>query len=537
MNNLNYGADGRRLLLEGVNGLADAVKVTLGPKGRNVAILNIYGNTPKLTKDGVTVAKNVVFPDSIKNGGAVMVKDVAIRAGKNAGDGTTTATVLAQAIANSGIKAIDEGANPMDVKKGIEAATKEVVDYIKGVAQVVNISDEAKLLQVATVSANNDAEIGKLIADAIIKSGGNDGEIHVDKSNGFKTTMEHQNGYRFNSGLISPFFINNQEKMRCEFDNPLIIFYDKHITATREILPILEISAKNQRALLIVCENMTDEALMTLARNNHDKRIKAAVVQLPEFGVKRVQMMQDLAKLVGGKFHSADLGKGINTVTLEQLGTCEKVVIDMEKTVFVSPPATKDVITELADGIRKQIESAEEEGMKTFLKSHLASVTNGVVTLRIGGDSKVEIEEKMDRIDDALCATRSALEEGIIAGGGSTFLMAVKKLLVLQHPDKDFMIGYNIVKDAIASPFYQILENSGMPKQEQKNNYESLIGEEYGKGYNVKTEKIEDMIKAGVIDPAKVTRVAIESAASISGILITTECVISPYTPPNGTRS
>ncbi len=536
MNRIDYGKDGRALLLEGVNDLANAVKVTLGAMGRNVAIGNVYGNTPDMTKDGVTVAKKIKFPDPIKNMGATMVQDVAIRAGKNAGDGTTTATVLAQSIIVQGMAAVDEGGNPMDIKKGIEAATLEVVAYINDVATKAN-SDHENIKHIATVSANNDAEIGELIAKAIKEVGGNDGVILVENASGFKTTVERVDGFQLDRGFITPHFINVKDKNKCELQNPLIFFYDKHISTIREILPILEKVTKANRSLLIICDDLSDEALTVLVKNNYSGALKVAAIQLPEFGVKRLQIINDIAKLTNGKFFDEAIGKTASTIQLTDFGTCEKVTIDIEKTVLTGLPSTKEKIAELAENIKGKIADNENEQEKEFLKSHLSRVINGVAVLRVGGVSEPEIKEKKDRIDDALCATRSALEEGIIAGGGCTYLKAVERLITTTNPNKDFMKGYEIVKRAIAAPFHQILENAGISEDIRKGYYEEIIAGKYGIGFNVKTNKIEDMIGSGIIDPAKVARVALESAASIGGLFITTECVISPYTPPNSTRS
>lgn len=534
MKKLSYGAAGRAQLMAGVDALADAVQVTLGAKGRNVILVNWQRDGSHITKDGVTVAKSVEFPGFVKNAGAMMVKDVAIRAAEQAGDGTTTATVLARSIIKQGMAAIDAGANPMDIKKGIDAAVLEVVKYIKEVSKQVK-TDQEQVKQVATISANGDTEIGEIIAKAFAMVGGNDGEIIVENSPTVHTTLEHVNGFRFDRGFISPHFINTKGKLKCELVNPVILFFDKHIMAIREIFNILEKVIKANRSLLIVCDDCTDEALKTLIMNKHEGRIKICIVQMPEFGVRRAKVVGDMATLTGGRFFNEATGKAIKDITLEDLGSCEKIVVDQNKTIIIGAKA-KDKAEALAAEIKSQIDDAEDEHEKEFLRSHLAKVNNGVAILRVGGYSEVEIKEKKDRIDDSLCATSSALEEGIIAGGGSTYIKAIDKLLMIQHPNKDINTGYNIVKKAIAEPFHQILKNAGIEEPERKTVYESIVSGDYGIGYNVVSEKVENLLKTGVIDTAKVARVALESAGSIGGTFITTECVIAPFVPKGSTK-
>lgn len=539
MNKINYGEDGRNLLKEGVIALAKAVKVTLGACGRNVAIRTIQDEDPYLTKDGVTVARAITLPHKVKNMGARMVKNVAIKTAKDAGDGTTTATVLAESIIVQGMDAIKGGANPMELKKGIEAATKEVVAFIAEHSQKIDISSD-KLVQIATVSANGDSETGELIANAKRMVGGNDGIVIVERGVHYKTSVEPIPGYQFNTGLMTPLFINKKEKLRTEFENPRIFFYAKTISSIREILPLLEKvqkkieqAEKTPRPLLLICEGLIDEAFETLVRNTYEGHIRFAAVTLPEFGMKRIQMINDLAELTGTKFYTEEMNKSIEMLKVEDLGTCERVIIDMEKTILIGLNDKKEAISK---GIKEQIETCEDENEKEFLKSHLARVNSGVAILKVGGYSKAEVEEKYDRIDDALCAVRSALEEGIIPGGGAAYIKAIDKMIMVNHPQGDFKKGYDIVKKAISEPFHQILENAGMNVEAREVIYSDILKGDYGKGYNVRTEKMEDLLASGIIDPAKVARVALESAASIGGIFITTEAVISPFTPKGSTR-
>lgn len=542
MNKINYGGDGRNLLKEGVEALAKAVKVTLGACGRNVAIRTIQDEQPRITKDGVTVAKAITLPHKVKNMGARMVKDVAIKTARDAGDGTTTATVLAESIIVQGMDAIDNGSNPMDLKKGMEAATKEVIQFINENKKEIKLDSE-DLDKIAIVSANGDEETGKIIAESMRMVGGIDGVVIVEKGMQYKTQVELIPGYQFDSGLINPLFINKPEKLKTEFLKPFIFFYAKTLSSMRDILPLLEkvhrlipVGETSPRPLLLICEGLIDEAFETLVKNTYHGKIKFAAVTLPEIGMKRIQMINDLAELTGTKFYTQEMNKSIETIKAEDLGTCEKVIIDMEKTILVGLNSNKEKVASISEVIKSKIASCEDENEKSFLKSHLARVNNGVAILKIGGYSLAEVEEKYDRIDDALCATRSALEEGVIPGGGSAYIKAVDKLIMITHPNKDFEKGYNIIKKAISAPFHQILENAGLKEEQRNVIYGDILSGAYGRGYNVKTDKVENFLETGILDPAKVARVALESASSIGSIFITTECVISPFTPKGTTR-
>ncbi len=523
--NLEYNKDARAILLSGVNDLANAVKVTLGAKGRNVCIGNLYGNTPHNTKDGVTVAKNIRFKDMQKDMGAVMVKDVAIKTAETAGDGTTTATILAQSIITQGVEAIDAGANPIDIKKGIDQATLEVVKFIKSVSRPVNAGDE-RIRSVATISSNNDVVLGDIIAIAR-KQVGNDGEIYIQDSGTHETTVETVNGMRFERGFISPHFINIPDKNKCELMNPYIVFIDRKLTFVKELLPLLQMVSEEKRSLLIVCDDLADEALQTVLHNKNRGAVIVGAIKCPEIGIRRKMLMDDLATICGGVFITEDMGIKLDKIKKEQLGQANRVIIDRYSTLIAGGYSTDEKRAELVANIKGQIEDAQDNDEKEFLRSRLAKIQNGVAILKIGGVTPLEIEEKKDRIDDALRATKCAVEEGVVAGGGVTYLHGIIELNKFVIDNKDVKKGYEIVKKALASPFRQLLLNGGMEEKEIDFTYESIIEGKYGTGYNQKSEKIENLLECGVLDPTTVARVALENAASVSGMFLLTECIIS----------
>lgn len=531
-NKLSYSSEGREALLKGVKELAAAVKVTLGARGRTVAIGNVYGNTPHLTKDGVTVAKSIRLPNIENDMGAVMVKDAAIRTAETAGDGTTTACILAESIMEQGVAALGAGANPMDLKRGIDKAVTEVVSYIKSVAKKVD-SSHADIKKIATISANNDEEIGSLIATAM-KQVGNYGEIDTEDGNTYETTVEQLPGIGIERGFLSRHFINVPEKQTCTLINPYILYVDKKLSFVREIMPLLQMVSEEKRSLLIVSDDLSDEALQTVVMNKNRGALLVCAIKCPEFGVRRKIVMDDIATICGGIFITEDMGVKLDKTPKEtlfkKLGQAEKITITKDKTVIIGGKGDKEAVAGLIESIKVQLSETQDENEKPFLRTRLAKLTNGVATLRIGGVTEMEIKEKKDRIDDALCATRSAVEEGVVAGGGVTYLNAIRKLLVFTEKNKDVMEGINIVKKAIAAPFRQMLTNAGKSEAEIDFTYESIMAKEtkYGVGYNGKTEIIENLLDAGVLDPAKVARVALENAASIAGTFLTTEAVISP---------
>jgi chaperonin GroEL len=523
--NLTYSKDAREILLSGVTDLANAVKVTLGPKGRNVSIGNLYGNTPHNTKDGVTVAKNTRFKDMQKDMGAVMVKDAAIKTAEVAGDGTTTATIIAQSMISQGIAAIDEGANPMDIKRGIDKATAEVVEYIKSVAKPVD-SGHANIRDIAIVSANHDVSLGQLIATAR-KQVGNDGEIYVQESGTHETSVEPVNGMRIERGFLSPHFINVPDKNKCELINPYILMIDRKLSYVKEIIPILTMVSEEKRSLLVICDDLADEALQTVLHNKTRGAIVICAIKCAEFGSRRKMVMDDLATMTGGTFITEDMGLKADKVRKEHLGQASRVVIDRYSSLIAGGFGGDSAREELAKNIKGQLADSTDDEEKAFLRGRLAKVQNGVAILKIGGVTPIEIEEKKDRVDDALRATRCAVEEGVVAGGGATYLQAIHKLNTTVNENKDIAKGYDIVKKAIAAPFRQMLTNGGSTPEQIDFNYESILAAKYGIGYNQNTENIEDLLKSGILDPAMVARVALQSAASISGTVLLTECVIS----------
>jgi len=518
---LFFDIDARNRMKKGVDTLANAVKVTLGPKGRNVVIEKKFG-APSITKDGVTVAKEIELEDPIENMGAQMVKEVASKTADIAGDGTTTATVLAQSIISEGLKNVAAGANPMDLKRGIEKAVQKVIEHLKGQSQTVG-TDTSKIEQVAAISANNDAEIGKLIAEAMGKVG-KDGVITVEEAKGTETGIEVVEGMQFDRGYISPYFVTNSEKMEAELDKPYILIYDKKVSAMKDILHILEKIAQQGAPLLIIAEDLEGEALATLVVNKLRGTLRVAAVKAPGFGDRRKEMLQDIAVLTKGVVISEEQGYKLENADLSYLGRAERVVVDKDNTTVVGGQGKKEDITARVNQIKAQIETTTSDYDKEKLQERLAKLSGGVAVLNVGAATEVEMKEKKDRVDDALHATRAAVEEGIVAGGGVAYIRAIEALNQLKVENEDEETGINIVKRALEEPLRQIVENAGIEGsivvqkvKEGKTDY----------GFNARTEQYENLIGAGVIDPTKVTRIALENAASIAGMLLTTECVVA----------
>ncbi len=517
---IKFNIDARDLLKRGVDQLADAVKVTLGPKGRNVVIEKKFG-APLITKDGVSVAKEIELEDKFENTGAQLVKSVASKTGDDAGDGTTTATILTQAIVTEGLKNVTAGANPMDLKRGIDKAVKTVVDYIKTNSEQVGDNYD-KIEQVATVSANNDPEIGKLLADAMRKVS-KDGVITIEESKSRETYINVVEGMQFDRGYLSGYFVTDSEKMECVMDNPYILIYDKKISNIKDFLPILQPAAETGRPLLVIAEDVDSEALTTLVVNRLRAGLKICAVKAPGFGDRRKAMLEDIAILTGGTVISEEKGLKLEQATLEMLGTAEKVTIDKENTTIVNGAGSKESIQDRVNQIKNEIASTTSSYDKEKLQERLAKLAGGVAVLYVGANSEVEMKEKKDRVDDAFYATRAAIEEGVVAGGGSTYIHALDALKELKGDNQDEQTGINIVERAIEEPLRQIVPNAGgegavvvQKVREGKNDF----------GYNARTDVYEDLRKAGVIDPAKVSRVALENAASIAGMFLTTECII-----------
>ncbi len=515
-----FDVDAREQLKQGVDQLADAVKVTLGPKGRNVIIEKKFG-APQITKDGVTVAKEVELEDHFQNTGAQLLKSVASKTGDDAGDGTTTATILAQSIINVGLKNVTAGANPMDLKRGIDKAVKAVVDYIKTNAEKVDDNYD-KIEQVATVSANNDPEIGKLLADAMRKVS-KDGVITIEESKSRDTHIGVVEGMQFDRGYLSGYFVTNADKMECVMENPYILIYDKKISNLKDFLPILEPAAQSGRPLLVIAEDVDSEALTTLVVNRLRSNLKICAVKAPGFGDRRKAMLEDIAVLTGGLVISEEKGLKLEQATLEMLGTCDKVVISKDNTTIVNGAGEKQLIADRVAQIKSEIASTKSSYDKEKLQERLAKLAGGVAVLYVGANSEVEMKEKKDRVDDALCATRAAIEEGVVAGGGITYIRALDSLETLKGENPDEKVGIDIIKRAIEEPLRQIVGNSGKEGAVVVQKVREGKGDF---GYNARTDVYEDMRKAGVIDPAKVARVALENAASIAGMFLTTECVI-----------
>lgn len=517
---ITFDIDAREQLKQGVDALANAVKVTLGPKGRNVIIEKKYG-APQITKDGVTVAKEIELEDSVNNLGAQLVKEVATKTGDAAGDGTTTATVLAQAIINVGLKNVTSGANPMDLKRGIDKAVAEVVKSIRKQSQIVG-NDYDKIEQVATISANNDSEIGALIAEAM-KKVSKDGVITIEEAKGTDTTIEVVEGMQFDRGYISPYFVTSTEKMECEMENPYILIHDKKISSLKELLPILEPAVQSGRPLLIIAEDVDSEALTTLVVNRLRSNLKISAVKAPGFGDRRKEMLEDIAILTGGMVISEERGLKLESATLEMLGTAEKVTIDKDNTIIVNGAGKKQSIADRINQIKAQIAATTSDYDREKLQERLAKLSGGVAVLYVGAGSEVEMKEKKDRVDDALSATRAAIEEGIVPGGGVSYIRAIEAVAKLKGDNDDEKTGIEIIRRAIEEPLRQIVTNAGKEGAVVVQKVSEGTGDF---GYNARMDRYENLLAAGVVDPAKVTRVALENAASIAGMFLTTECVI-----------
>ena len=534
---LSFGEEARRSLKKGIDILADSVSVTLGPRGRNVILDKKFG-APSVTKDGVTVAKEIELKEPIENMGAQLVKEVASKTADDAGDGTTTATVLAQSIFANGIKNVAAGANPMDLKRGVDKAVVCVVENLKSQSKV--IKDASEISQVATVSANNDTEIGSMIANAMEKVG-KDGVITVEEAKGTGTEVKTVEGMQFDRGYLSPYFVTNSEKMEAELEDPYILIYDKKISAMKELLPILESVSQSGKPLMIIAEDIEGEALATIVVNKIRGSLKVAAVKAPGFGDRRKSMLEDIAILTGGTVISEERGYKLESATIDYLGNAEKINIDKDNTTIVSGNGKKADINARVNQIKQQIENTTSEYDKEKLQERLAKLSGGVAILYVGAATEVEMKEKKDRVDDALHATRAAVQEGIVAGGGVAFIRSLNSLDKLKLDNEDQNTGVAIIKSALESPIRTIVENSGeegsviiQKVKEGKGDY----------GYNASTGKYESMFNAGIIDPTKVTRLSLENAASISSLLITTECVVvdepekegpaMPPMPPGG---
>ncbi|PIY03413.1 MAG: chaperonin GroEL, partial [Bacteroidetes bacterium CG_4_10_14_3_um_filter_31_20] len=516
-----YNMEGRDALKRGIDKLSNAVKITLGPKGRNVVIEKKFG-APQISKDGVTVAKEIELKDSFENMGAQMVREVASKTADKAGDGTTTATVLAQSIIGVGLKNVTAGANPMDLKRGIDLAVETVIKSLKKQTRQVG-DDYNKIEQVARVSSNNDASIGKLIAEAM-KKVKKEGVITVEEAKGTETTVEIVEGMQFDRGYISPYFVTNTEKMECVMENPYILIHDKKISSMKDLLPILEAVVQASRPFVIIAEDIDGEALATLVVNKLRGSLKVVAVKAPGFGDRRKEMLEDLAVLTGGTVVTEERGFKLETTTLEMLGKADKVSIDKDNTTIVNGAGEKTAIKARINQIKAQIENTTSDYDKEKLQERLAKLSGGVAVLYIGASSEVEMKEKKDRVDDALHATRAAVEEGIVPGGGIAYIRAIKDIEKLKGSNEDEQTGIEIIKRALEEPLRQIVENAGLEGSVIVN---KVIGEKDDFGFNAQTEKYENLYKAGVIDPTKVTRIALENAASVAGMFLTTECVIA----------
>ena len=517
---IKFNIDAREQMKQGVDQLANAVKVTLGPKGRNVIIEKKFG-APHITKDGVTVAKEVELADPFQNAGAQLVKSVASKTGDDAGDGTTTATVLAQAIVREGLKNVTAGANPMDLKRGIDKAVKAVVENIQAQAEQVG-DDYQKIEQVATVSANNDPEIGKLLADAMQKVS-KDGVITIEEAKGRDTTIGVVEGMQFDRGYLSAYFVTDTEKMECVMENPYILIYDKKISNLKDFRPILEPAVQSGRPLLVIAEDVESEALTTLVVNRLRTQLKICAVKAPGFGDRRKAMLQDIAVLTGGLVISEDTGLTLDQATIDMLGHADKVIVSKDNTTIAGGHGQAELIQDRVNQIKNEIANTKSEYDKEKLQERLAKLAGGVAVLYVGAPSEVEMKEKKDRVDDALCATRAAIEEGIIPGGGVAYIRAQKALADVKGVNADEETGIQIIRRAIEEPLRQIVANAGGESSVVVNEVRNGEGDY---GYNAREDKYENMKACGIIDPAKVTRVALENAASIAGMFLTTECVI-----------
>ena len=517
---IRFNMDARDLMRQGVDELANAVKVTLGPKGRNVIIEKKFG-APQITKDGVTVAKEIELADSFKNTGAQLVKSVASKTGEDAGDGTTTATVLAQSIVNVGLKNVTAGANPMDLKRGIDKAVAAVVENIKKQSKAVGDNFD-KIEQVATISANNDAEIGKHIAEAMQKVS-KDGVITIEEAKGRDTYIDVVEGMQFDRGYLSSYFVTDTEKMNCVMENPLILIHDKKISNLKDLLPILEPAVQSGRPLLIIAEDVDSEALTTLVVNRLRSGLKICAVKAPGFGDRRKEMLEDIAVLTGGFVISEERGVKLEQATMDMLGTAEKITITKDNTTIVNGKGDKAKIADRVAQIKAQIKTTTSDYDKEKLQERLAKLSGGVAVIKVGAPSETEMKEKKDRVDDALCATRAAIEEGIVAGGGVAYIRSISALDKIKGENADEQTGIQIIRRAIEEPLRQIVFNAG---KEGSVVVQKVMEGKGDFGYNARYDRYEDMVKAGVVDPAKVTRVALENAASIAGMFLTTECVI-----------
>ena len=518
---IKFGSDARAKMLKGVEILAKTVKVTLGPKGRNVILDKSYG-APKITKDGVSVAKEIELADKFENMGAQLVKEVAQKTADKAGDGTTTATVLAEAIINEGCKAVAAGMNPMDLKRGIDMAVDAVVADVKSRSKAIKTSEE--IAQVGTISANGDRTIGEYLAQAMEKVG-NEGVITVEDAKGLETELEVVEGMQFDRGYLSPYFVTNPEKMNCEFDNPYILLYDKKLSNLQAMIPVLEAVVQSSRPLLIIAEDIEGEALATLVVNRIRGGLKVCAVKAPGFGDRRKAMLEDIAILTGGQVISEDLGMKLENVTLADLGTCKKVEVTKDETIVIDGDGQKDLIKARADQIRKQIEETSSDYDREKLQERLAKISGGVAVIKVGGASEVEVKEKKDRIDDALHATRAAVKEGVVAGGGVALLYSHKALESLSPANQDQRVGIDIIRKAIQAPIRQIAENAGVDGAVVAGKLMESTDTNFG--YNAQSGEYTDMIKAGIVDPTEVVRTALQDAASVAGLLITTESMVT----------
>ncbi|MBM1633709.1 chaperonin GroEL [Sulfitobacter mediterraneus] len=525
---VKFDTDARNKMLRGVNILADAVKVTLGPKGRNVVLDKSFG-APRITKDGVSVAKEIELEDKFENMGAQMVKEVASRTNDEAGDGTTTATVLAQAIVREGMKSVAAGMNPMDLKRGIDLATSKVVEAIKAAARPVSDSDE--VAQVGTISANGEAEIGRQIADAMQKVG-NEGVITVEENKGLETETDVVEGMQFDRGYLSPYFVTNADKMTVELEDAIILLHEKKLSSLQPMVPLLEQVIQSQKPLLIIAEDVEGEALATLVVNKLRGGLKIAAVKAPGFGDRRKAMLQDLAILTGGQVISEDLGMKLESVTMDMLGSAKKVSITKDETTVVDGSGDKAEIEARVAQIRGQIEETSSDYDREKLQERVAKLAGGVAVIRVGGMTEVEVKERKDRVDDALNATRAAVQEGIVVGGGVALVQAGKKLDGLEGANNDQNVGINIVRKAIEAPLRQIAENSGVDGAVVAGKIRESSDLTFG--FNAQTEEYGDMFKFGVIDPAKVVRTALQDAASVAGLLITTEAMVADRPAKDG---
>lgn len=518
---IKFGNDARSKMLNGVMVLAKTVKVTLGPKGRNVILDKSFG-APKITKDGVSVAKEVELADKFENMGAQLVKEVAQKTADKAGDGTTTATVLAEAIIKEGCKAVAAGMNPMDLKRGIDLAVEAVVEDVKSRSKPIKTSEE--IAQVGTISANGDRTIGEYLAQAMEKVG-NEGVITVEDAKGLETELEVVEGMQFDRGYLSPYFVTNPEKMNCEYDNPYILLYDKKLSNLQPLVPVLEAIVQSSRPLLIVAEDIEGEALATLVVNRIRGGLKVCAVKAPGFGDRRKAMLEDIAILTGGQVVSEDLGMKLENVTLDMLGSAKKIEVTKDDTTIIDGDGVKDLIKARVEQIKKQIEETSSDYDREKLQERLAKLSGGVAVIKVGGSSEVEVKEKKDRIDDALHATRAAVKEGVVAGGGVALLYAVRALDKINPENQDQKVGVDIIRKAIQAPIRQIAENAGVDGAVVAGKV--LESKDTNFGYNAQSGEYVDMVKSGIIDPTKVVRTALQDAASVGGLLITTESMVT----------